>query len=119
MSPAKLPGHPPIEPPNGHKHTELSEKLCKKQVTELVEVSESGTGILNWAQSVLSDASYYFFYWLPRTWWNTLTSLFSLGPFGVFWALTFAIESTIVLFFSLVFRYVKLRGWHRAKTQLQ
>jgi len=93
------------QPLNG-KHADLCEHLRKRQVADLAQVSETGTGILDWFSTTLSDIVYYFFVWFPRTWWITLTSLpsFILDPVGLVSALTFAVGSTVVLFGILVFR---------------
>lgn len=97
---------PLIGPPHGHKHAELCEHLRKKQVAHLAQVSEHGTGILGWFSTIFSDLAYYFFVWLPRTWWITLTSLpsFLLHPVGLASALIFALGTTVMLFLSLIVR---------------
>lgn len=97
---------PLIGPSHTDKHAELCQNLRKKQVAELAQVSEQGTGILGWLSSTLSDLAYYFFVWFPRTWWITLTSLpsFVLDPIGLVAALTFAVGTTVMLFVSLIVR---------------
>ena len=99
---------PLIGPSHGHKHADLCEHLRKKQVADLAQVSESGTGILGWFSTTLSDLVYYLFVWFPRTWWITLTSLpsFLLDPIGLWSALIFALGTTVMLFVSLIVRYV-------------
>ena len=97
---------PLIGPGHAGKHADLCEHLRKKQVANLVEVSESGTGILSWLSATLSDLYAYFFVWIPRTWFYTLTSLPSLllDPVGLFSALFFAFVTSFVMFGFLLLR---------------
>ncbi|SPO26013.1 uncharacterized protein UTRI_02287 [Ustilago trichophora] len=69
---------PLIGPPHGQKHAELCEHLRKKQVADLAQVSEHGTGILGCLPSFLLD------------------------PVGLASALIFAVGTTVMLFFSLI-----------------
>ncbi|SJX66254.1 uncharacterized protein SRS1_10935 [Sporisorium reilianum f. sp. reilianum] len=93
-----------IGPGHGGKHAQLCANLRRRQVADLANVSEKGSGILGWFSATLSDLVYYFFTWMPRTWWVTLTSLpqLVLDPLGFWSALVFASVTTVVLFGSLV-----------------
>lgn len=99
---------PLIGPGHADKHFNLCEDLRRKQVKEVVHVSDRGTGILGWFSTTISDLFYYFVVWFPRTWWYTLTSLpqLVLDPIGFGTTVTFAFLSTFVLFGSLIARYV-------------
>ncbi|CDR99151.1 hypothetical protein [Sporisorium scitamineum] len=93
-----------IGPGYGGKHAELCANLRKRQVADLAQVSGRGTGILGWFAATLSDLTYFFFTWLPHTWWITFTSLpqLVLDPLGFWSALVFASVTTVVLFGTLI-----------------
>ncbi|KAJ1583800.1 hypothetical protein NDA12_005917 [Ustilago hordei] len=95
---------PLIGPGHRGKHADLCEHLHRKQVAELSHVSDRGTGILGWFSTTALEVAYYFLVWLPRTWWNTLTSLpaLLLDPVGLWSTLTFAVATTFILFIGSI-----------------
>lgn len=104
----KANSHSLIVPGNVDRHAALCEQLRNRQITDLVDVSGSGTGTRGWIWGTITDIFYYLFVWIPRTWWYTLTSLpqLVLDPIGLGSALAFAFVTTFALFGSLVVRYV-------------
>ncbi|KAJ9478904.1 Lipase_3 domain-containing protein [Pseudozyma hubeiensis] len=94
-----------IGPGHADKHADLCAKLCQRQVTEVVQVSDRGSAQQNWFAALISDLYYYFFKWLPIAWWVTLTSLPQVlfDPIGFWTALVFASVATVVLFGTLIF----------------